>query len=76
MSKHINGRMCHSGLSGFTFLGAMLSPAAAAFDPDVGFGIALITGIVAAVVYFTSYTLTIRIPTAEELEEFFDDERD
>ena len=76
MSKNINGRMCLPGLSGFTLLGAMLSPAACAFDPDVGFGVALITGIFAAVVYFTSYTLTIRIPTAEEIEEFFDDERD
>ena len=76
MSNNINGRMCLPGLSSFTFMGAVLTPAAVAFDPELGFAISVITGLGALVTFFTSYTLTIRIPTAEEIEEFFDDERD
>jgi hypothetical protein len=57
-------------------MGAILTPAATAYSPHVGIGVGIITGIGAVVSYFTSYTLTIRIPTAEEMEEWLDDQRD
>ena len=72
----VTGRMVLPGVYNFFTMGAVLTPAATAYSPSVGIGVGIITGIGAVVSYFTSYTLTIRIPTAEEMEEWLNDERD
>ena len=69
----ISGRMVLPGLYNFYTMGAIATPAAIAFDPDLGLAFGLITGLGAVVSYFTSYTLSIRIPTEEEIKEFFDE---
>lgn len=72
----VNGRMVLPGVYNFFTMGAVLTPAATAYSPSVGIGVGIITGLGAVVSYFTSYTLTIRIPTEEEIEEWLNDERD
>ena len=72
----VTGRMVLPGVYNFFTMGAVLTPAATAYSPHVGIGVGIITGLGAVVRYFTSYTLTIRIPTAEEMEEWLDDQRD
>jgi hypothetical protein len=72
----VTGRMVLPGVYNFFTMGAVLTPAATAYSPSVGIGVGIITGLGAVVSYFTSYTLTIRIPTEEEIEEWLNDERD
>lgn len=76
MSSTVSGRMVLPGVYNFYTMGAIATPAASAYDPTVGLAFGLITGLGAVVSYFTSYTLSIRIPTAEEMEEWLNDERD
>jgi hypothetical protein len=57
-------------------IGAVVSPAAVSFDPTIGFWIATITGLSALVTFVASYTLTIRIPTEDEIKELLDEQRD
>ena len=71
----INGRMVLPGVYNFFTMGAILTPAAMAYDPMMGMGFGLVVGIGAVVSYFTSYTLSIRIPTEEEIAEMLNDER-
>lgn len=73
--KEAKGRMVLPGVYNFYTMGAIATPAATAYEPTLGLAFGLITGLGAVVSYFTSYTLSIRIPTAEEIEEWLDDER-
>lgn len=72
----VNGRMVMPGVYNFFTMGAIATPAATAYEPTLGLAFGLITGLGAVVSYVTSYTLTIRIPTAEEMEEWLDEQRD
>ena len=72
----VNGRMVMPGVYNFFTMGAIVTPAATAYEPTLGLAFGLITGLGAVVSYVTSYTLTIRIPTAEEMEEWLDEQRD
>jgi len=73
--KAVTGRMVLPGVYNFYTMGAIVTPAATAYEPTVGLAFGLITGLGAVVSYFTSYTLSIRIPTEEERKEWLDDER-
>ena len=72
----VTGRMVLPGVYNFFTMGAILTPAATAYSPSFGIGVGIITGLGAVVSFFTSYTLTIRIPTEEEMKEWLDEQRD
>ena len=72
----VSGRIVMPGVYNFFTMGAIATPAATAYEPTLGLAFGLITGLGAVVSYVTSYTLTIRIPTAEEMEEWLDEQRD
>ena len=76
MSSTVSGRMVLPGVYNFFTMGAIVTPAATAFEPTLGLAFGLITGLGAVVSYVSSYTLSIRVPTEEEIEEWLNDERD
>lgn len=72
----VTGRMVLPGVYNFFTMGAILTPAATAYSPSVGIGVGIVTGLGAVASFITSYTLTIRIPTEEEMKEWIDEQRD
>lgn len=72
----VKGRMVIPSMFNFLMIGTLLTPAATAYHSVLGLWFGIATGLAALATLAFSYTLTIRIPTPEEIKELLDDERD